>query len=77
MLRDLARSRATTSATTVWRKGVQVRLDVTGAPIRPSDLEVGPLVNAEPEVFFEHEDENGNSSRSRGRQLQNAKAKAA
>ena len=41
---------------TVWEKGMRVVQDVGGNPIRPSDMEVGQLVNAEPEVFFEEED---------------------
>jgi ubiquinol-cytochrome c reductase iron-sulfur subunit len=38
---------------TVWRKGMRVVNDVSGTPIRPADLEVGQLVNAEPEALFE------------------------
>lgn len=37
---------------TVWDKGVRVVRDVVGTPIRPSDLEIGDLVNAEPETIF-------------------------
>ncbi|WP_372733987.1 Rieske 2Fe-2S domain-containing protein [Nocardioides sp.] len=37
---------------TVWDRGVRVVRDVVGTPIRPSDLEVGDLVNAEPETVF-------------------------
>ena len=78
MLRDLGPLPGDKPAYTVWKKGMQVRLDVTGAPIKPSDLEVGTLVNAEPEVFFEHEDANGNVVPGlEGVELQNAKAKAA
>lgn len=38
---------------TVWRKGMRVVNDVSGTPIKPGDLEVGQLVNAEPEALFE------------------------
>lgn len=38
---------------TVWKKGMRVVNDVSGTPIKPSDLEVGQLVNAEPAVLFE------------------------
>jgi ubiquinol-cytochrome c reductase iron-sulfur subunit len=38
---------------TVWDKGVRVVRDVIGTPIRPGDLEIGDLINAEPEVIFE------------------------
>ncbi len=44
---------------TVWRRGVRVVVDVAGTPIRPSQLEIGELVNAEPELFFEHESDDG------------------
>jgi ubiquinol-cytochrome c reductase iron-sulfur subunit len=37
---------------TIWRKGMRVVRDVIGTPIRPSDLEIGDLVNAEPEGIF-------------------------
>jgi ubiquinol-cytochrome c reductase iron-sulfur subunit len=36
---------------TVWRKGMRVVQDVGFNPIRPEDMIVGQLVNAEPEVF--------------------------
>ncbi|WP_310963135.1 cytochrome bc1 complex Rieske iron-sulfur subunit [Nocardioides terrisoli] len=36
---------------TVWRKGMRVVQDVGFNPIKPGDLEVGQLVNCEPEVF--------------------------
>jgi ubiquinol-cytochrome c reductase iron-sulfur subunit len=37
---------------TVWKKGMRVVQDVDGANIKPGDMEVGQLVNAEPELFF-------------------------
>jgi ubiquinol-cytochrome c reductase iron-sulfur subunit len=37
---------------TVWDRGVRVVRDVVGTPIRPSDLEIGDLVNAQPETVF-------------------------
>jgi ubiquinol-cytochrome c reductase iron-sulfur subunit len=42
---------------TVWDKGVRVVRDVVGTPIRPGDLEIGDLINAEPEVIFEVDDQ--------------------
>jgi ubiquinol-cytochrome c reductase iron-sulfur subunit len=42
---------------TVWDKGVRVVRDVVGTPIRPGDLEIGDLINAEPSVIFETDDE--------------------
>ena len=41
---------------TVWGPGVRVVRDVVGTPIRPSDLEIGDLVNAEPETVFALDD---------------------
>ena len=38
---------------TVWDTGMRVVRDVVGTPIRPGDLEIGDLVNAEPELVFE------------------------
>lgn len=43
---------------TVWTAGMRVVRDVIGTPIRSSDLEIGDLVNAEPEAVFPTE-ENG------------------
>jgi len=67
MLRDLGPSNAQVTEDadypgaglehTVWDKGVRVVRDVVGTPIRPSDLEIGDLVNAEPETVFALDDE--------------------
>ncbi|CAN5149436.1 Rieske 2Fe-2S domain-containing protein [soil metagenome] len=38
---------------TVWKKGMRVVTDVSGAPIKPGDIEVGQLINAEPAILFE------------------------
>ncbi len=43
---------------TVWTAGMRVVRDVVGTPIKASDLEIGDLVNAEPEAIFPTE-ENG------------------
>ena len=37
---------------TIWDKGMRVVRDVVGTPIRPGDLQIGDLVNAEPEGLF-------------------------
>jgi ubiquinol-cytochrome c reductase iron-sulfur subunit len=37
---------------TLWQEGMRVVRDVIGTPIRPGDLEIGDLVNAEPEALF-------------------------
>ncbi|MGH3452933.1 MAG: cytochrome bc1 complex Rieske iron-sulfur subunit [Nocardioidaceae bacterium] len=65
--------------TTVWTKGMRVVNDVAGTPIRPEDLELGQLVNAEPAVLVptgdpEQDEEIGVLH---GVELLNAKAKAA
>ncbi len=60
---------------TVWKPGMRVVNDVTARPIRPADLQVGQLVNAEPAVFFE-EDEEGERL-FHGAELLAAKSKAA
>ncbi|QGG41079.1 ubiquinol-cytochrome c reductase iron-sulfur subunit [Aeromicrobium yanjiei] len=44
-------------STTVWKKGMRLVNDVTGTPIKPSDLEVGQLVNGEPAIVYEVDDE--------------------
>ncbi len=60
---------------TVWKPGMRVVNDVTARPIRPADLQVGQLVNAEPAVFYE-EDEEGERI-FHGAELLAAKSKAA
>lgn len=60
---------------TVWKKGMRVVNDVSGKPMKPSDLEVGQLVNAQPAAFFET-DEHGEPL-IHGHDLHAAKAKAA
>jgi ubiquinol-cytochrome c reductase iron-sulfur subunit len=40
-------------ATTIWKKGTRVVNDVTFQPIKPSDLQVGQLVNAMPASYEE------------------------
>jgi ubiquinol-cytochrome c reductase iron-sulfur subunit len=59
---------------TVWKKGMRVVQDVSGTPIKPSDMEIGQLVNGEPAVFFEEKD---GEPVYEGVELQTQKAKAA
>jgi ubiquinol-cytochrome c reductase iron-sulfur subunit len=59
---------------TVWAKGVRVARDVVGTPIRPGDMEIGDLINAEPAVIFEVDDEG--EPKFEGVVLQIAKSKA-
>ena len=60
---------------TVWKKGMRVVNDVSGTPIKPSDLEVGQLVNAEPAILFETDEEGEKVLH--GHEAMAAKAKAA
>jgi ubiquinol-cytochrome c reductase iron-sulfur subunit len=68
-----------TLRSTVWRKGMRVVNDVSGTPIRPSDLELGQLVNGEPEILVttEEEEEAEDHDEIHGVDRLNAKAKAA
>ncbi|SDC60073.1 ubiquinol-cytochrome c reductase iron-sulfur subunit [Nocardioides lianchengensis] len=60
---------------TVWKQGVRIVRDVVGTPIRPSDIEIGDLFNAEPATIFET-DEDGEPL-IEGVPLQVAKSKGA
>ena len=60
---------------TVWEEGMRVTRDVVGTPIRPSDIEIGDLVNAEPAILFETDEEG--EPLVEGAALQVAKSKAA
>ncbi|MFL6109171.1 MAG: Rieske 2Fe-2S domain-containing protein [Marmoricola sp.] len=73
-LRDLGPLPGDKLAHTVWTKGMEVVQDVDGARIRPEDMEIGQLVNAEPSAFFPQD---GEESEYEGAKLQAAKAKAA
>jgi ubiquinol-cytochrome c reductase iron-sulfur subunit len=56
-LRDLGPLPGNVLAHTVWRRGMRIVNDVSGTPIRPDEVEIGQLVNAEPSVFFATNDE--------------------
>jgi ubiquinol-cytochrome c reductase iron-sulfur subunit len=60
---------------TIWKKGMRVVQDVDGAPISPADMEVGQLVNGQPAIFFEEDDEG--EPVVEGVELNQEKAKAA
>ncbi|MCX6395834.1 MAG: Rieske 2Fe-2S domain-containing protein [Propionibacteriales bacterium] len=55
-LRDLGPLPGDSLEHTVWRTGMRVVQDVDGRPIRPEDMQVGQLVNAEPAAFFPSEE---------------------
>ncbi len=59
LLRDLGPLPGRKLEHTVWKRGVRVVNDVTALPLRPEDLRIGQLVNAEPASFFEHEGPDG------------------
>jgi ubiquinol-cytochrome c reductase iron-sulfur subunit len=66
-------------AETVWRRGMRVVNDVSGEPIRPSELELGQLVNGEPLVLVPTGDEAADEENGvlHGHELLQEKAKAA
>ena len=66
MLRDLGPLPGTALTTTNWVKGMRVVLDITAAPIRPSDIPIGGIVSAMPESLPEIQETTG---------TQNARAK--
>ena len=74
-LRDLGPLPGNALAHTVWRKGMRIVNDVSGLPIRPEEVEIGQLVNAEPAVFFATNEEG--EPIIEGHDLQAEKAKAA
>ncbi len=62
-------------ASTVWKKGMRLVNDVSGTPIKPEEVEIGQLVNGEPAVFFETDEEG--EPVFEGVKLNQAKTKAA
>ncbi|MET3963540.1 ubiquinol-cytochrome c reductase iron-sulfur subunit [Marmoricola sp. OAE513] len=74
-LRDLGPLPGDKLEHTVWKKGMFVVQDVDGAKIRPEDMQIGQLVNAEPSAFFPTEE--GEEAEYEGHELQAEKAKAA
>jgi ubiquinol-cytochrome c reductase iron-sulfur subunit len=81
LLRDLGPTPGQVAATgaglehTIWTRGMRVARDVIGTPIRPSDMELGDLINAEPAAIFET-DEHGEHL-IEGAELQVTKSKSA
>ena len=53
LLRDLGPLPGTALEKTVWKPGMRVVNDISGTPIKPGEMEIGQLVNAEPAIFFE------------------------
>lgn len=75
LLRDLGPLPGDKLFHTVWKKGMRVVNDVSGVPLKPSDLQLGSLVNAEPSILFETNAEGERVFE--GAELLQAKAKAA
>ncbi len=75
LLRDLGPLPGDSLERTIWEPGMRVVRDVLGTPIRPADLEFGDLVNAEPAILFETDEEG--EPLVEGVELQTEKAKAA
>jgi len=80
-LRDLYRGEAADAVdlleTTVWEEGTRVVRDVLGTPIKVTDLEIGDLVNCEPEGLVHVHEPRSGVEYLKGAELQAAKAKAA
>jgi ubiquinol-cytochrome c reductase iron-sulfur subunit len=60
---------------TIWKEGMRVVNDVAGTPIKPEWVEIGQLINAEPDAFY-HPEEYGEEP-FEGVRLNQEKAKAA
>jgi ubiquinol-cytochrome c reductase iron-sulfur subunit len=75
LLRDLGPLPGRKLYHTVWKKGVRVVNDVAGTPIKPEEVDIGQLINAEPGVFFQ--DDADGQPKYEGTRLQQEKAKAA
>lgn len=77
-LRDLGPLPKDKPSKTIWAKGMRVVVDVTGEPLRPEDMELGTLVNGEPDVLVENEEFDGPDEENlEGHDLLAAKAKSA
>jgi ubiquinol-cytochrome c reductase iron-sulfur subunit len=75
LLRDLGPLPGRYLYHTVWRKGMRVVNDVAGTPIKPEEVDIGQLINAEPAVFFQDDAEG--EPKYEGTSLNQEKGKAA
>ena len=66
VLRDLGPLPGDKLAHTVWARGMRVVNDVAGTPIKPEEVEIGQLINAEPGVFYEETRTASRSTRASG-----------
>jgi ubiquinol-cytochrome c reductase iron-sulfur subunit len=76
LLRDLGPLPGDVLQHTIWRRGMRVVRDVIGTPIKPADLIVGDLVNAQPEPLVHVEVPRGGIEYLEGIELQKEKAKS-
>jgi len=78
-LRDLGPLPGDKLEHTVWKRRVRIVQDVDGQPIKAASMVNGQLINAQPEVFFEHVGPDGEMlpPEYEGMELNNEKAKAA
>ncbi|QIX26297.1 Rieske (2Fe-2S) protein [Nocardioides sp. JQ2195] len=66
-LRDLGPLPGKKLERTIWKSGTRIVRDVTGTPVRPEQLEVGDLMNAQPEgLVIPHSEEVEQEGHSRG-----------
>ncbi len=54
-LRDLGPAPGDVLLHTVWEEGMRVVNDVAGSPIKPEWVQIGQLINAQPEIFYNGE----------------------
>jgi len=77
MLGDLGPLPGDKYSTTVWKKGIRIVNDVTGAPIKADEVEINQLINAEPAIFFDETQYGGTGAEYEGTELLVEKTKAA
>ena len=75
LLRDLGPLPGRYLYHTVWKRGMRVVNDVAGTPIKPEEVDIGQLINAEPGAFFETNA--AGEQKYAGTNLNNEKGKAA
>jgi ubiquinol-cytochrome c reductase iron-sulfur subunit len=77
LLRDLGPLPGNKYSTTVWEKGIRIVNDVTGTPIKATEVEINQLINAEPALFFDETQYGGQPAKYEGTELVVEKTKAA
>jgi ubiquinol-cytochrome c reductase iron-sulfur subunit len=77
MLADLGPLPGDKYSTTVWAKGIRIVNDVSGAPIKATEVEINQLINAEPALFFDETAYGGTEAQYEGTELVVEMTKAA